>query len=79
MSDSQTATAEAPANGSIRAGDPPADDVISRRLEELRAELAAGEARLLELDGERARVRDTVLRIQGAIMALEELSPRGAE
>jgi hypothetical protein len=46
---------------------------IEQRIEELRAELAAGERRLAELDAERAHVRDTMLRIEGALMALTEL------
>ena len=76
MSQAQTVPPGAPANGKAPAT-PPLDETIVKRLKELRAEFAAGEERLQELEAERARVRDTVLRIQGAIMALEELS--GAE
>lgn len=49
---------------------------IERRVEQLRAEMRAGEERLRELDAERARIRDTMLRIDGAIMALSELASR---
>ena len=51
----------------------PTRDEVERRLDELRRELRTGEERLRELDAERGRVRDTVLRIEGAILALEEL------
>jgi prefoldin subunit 5 len=47
---------------------------IEARLEELRAELQEGERRLAELDAERVRIRDTMLRIDGAMMALNELN-----
>jgi hypothetical protein len=76
MSQAQTIPPEAPANGKAPTT-PPLDETIARRLEELRAEFTAGEERLQELEAERARVRDTVLRIQGAIMALEELGGAG--
>ncbi len=56
-------------------GDPAAVDrsALRKRLEDLRAELAQGEARLREIELERTRVRDTVLRIEGAIVVLQEL------
>jgi prefoldin subunit 5 len=44
-----------------------------RRLEELRQELAKGQKRLEMLERERQEVRDTMLRISGAIQVLEEL------
>ena len=50
---------------------------IERRLGELQEELRTGQQRLRELDGERERVRDTVLRIEGAILALKELGEPG--
>lgn len=43
------------------------------RLEELRQELAKGQKRLDMLDRERQEIRDTLLRISGAIQVLEEL------
>lgn len=43
------------------------------RLEELKEELAKGQKRLEILDRERQDVRDTMLRISGAIQVLEEL------
>jgi len=46
---------------------------MNERLQELRAELEKGNKRLLELDRERQEVRDTMLRISGAIRVLEEL------
>jgi predicted nuclease with TOPRIM domain len=46
---------------------------IRSRLEELKAEAAAGERRLAELEAENAQLRATLLRIDGAILALTEL------
>lgn len=43
------------------------------RLEQLRAELEKGNLRLQSLDRERQEVRDTMLRISGAIRVLEEM------
>ena len=43
------------------------------RLEELRQELSKGQKHLEMLDRERQEVRDTLLRISGAIQVLEEL------
>ena len=48
--------------------------MIQQRLQELRNELAKGERQIELLDRERDGVRDTILRIQGAIQVLEELS-----
>ena len=47
---------------------------LHRRLEELHRELTAGEAQLLDLDRRRAGIRETLLRISGAIQVLEELA-----
>lgn len=46
---------------------------MEKRLEELRGELAKGQRHLESLDNQRREVRDTVLRISGAIRVLEEL------
>jgi prefoldin subunit 5 len=43
------------------------------RLQRLRSELEAGERQLQLLDERRAHLRDTLLRIAGAIQVLEEL------
>lgn len=48
------------------------EEQLRRRLEELKREFEAGQARLRELEAEQARVRDTLLRISGAIQVLEE-------
>ncbi len=47
--------------------------MIERRLQELRKEFKTGEAQLEDLDRRRAQLRDTLLRISGAIQVLEEL------
>jgi len=46
---------------------------MEKRLEELRSELAKGQRQLQVLDHQRQEVRDTMLRISGAIRVLEEL------
>ena len=45
---------------------------LRMRLGELKKEFEAGGARLRELEAEQARVRETMLRISGAIQVLEE-------
>lgn len=47
---------------------------MEHRLLELKTELAKGRRRLELLDRERQELRDTLLRISGAIQVLEELS-----
>ena len=54
-------------------GDP--SEAIAARLEELRAEFKAGEKQMEELEKRRAQLRDTLLRISGAIQVLEEMLP----
>jgi len=46
---------------------------VTIRLEELRRELEKGRQRLEALDRERQELRDTMLRISGAIQVIEEL------
>jgi hypothetical protein len=46
---------------------------MNERLEQLRAELEKGRQRMRVLDRERQEMRDTMLRISGAIRVLEEM------
>lgn len=46
---------------------------IQTRLDELKAELAAGEAALADLDAQREHLVATLLRLSGAIQVLGEL------
>jgi len=48
--------------------------MIDARLTELRAEWEKGARQLELLDRQRAELRETLLRIEGAIQVLEELS-----
>ncbi len=45
---------------------------LQKRLEQLKKEFEAGQARLRELENEQAFVRETMLRISGAVQVLEE-------
>ena len=45
---------------------------LQNRLEELKKEFETGQSRLKELEAEQAYVRETMLRISGAIQVLEE-------
>lgn len=47
---------------------------LELRLQELRAEFAAGQKMLADLEAKQAHVRETLLRISGAIQVLEELT-----
>ena len=49
-------------------------NIVQKRLNELRQELERGYHRMAVLDKEREETRDTILRIKGAIQVLEELS-----
>ena len=48
-------------------------DQMTARLETLRKEFEIGKTRLLQLEREEAALRETLLRISGAIQVLEEL------
>ena len=52
---------------------------LQARLEELKREFETGQARLREMESEEAYVRDTILRISGAIKVLEEVLSDSAE
>jgi prefoldin subunit 5 len=47
---------------------------LTTRLAQLRAEYEAGQKMLAELDAQRQELRETMLRISGAIQVLEELA-----
>lgn len=51
---------------------------MNERLQQLRSELEKGRERMQALDRERQEVRDTMLRISGAIRVLEELMEQEA-
>ncbi len=46
---------------------------LQHRLEELKKEFTTGQTRLQELDLQQTHLRETLLRISGAIQVLEEL------
>ena len=52
---------------------------IESRLEELRQEYVRGQTRLQEIDVQQAALRETLLRISGAIQVLEEMLAGRAE
>ena len=54
------------------------NDAMLDRLQTLRDEFAKGQRQLDQLDRERQEVRDTLLRISGAIQVLEELTAQRA-
>jgi hypothetical protein len=47
--------------------------MLARRLESLRQEFGKGQQQLLAIEQRRTEVRETLLRISGAIQVLEEL------
>jgi hypothetical protein len=52
---------------------------MNERLRQLRGELEKGQQRMQALDRERQEIRDTMLRISGAIRVLEEMIQQDAE
>ena len=48
------------------------EEQLQKRLEELKKDFEIGQTRLKELETEQAYVRETLLRISGAIQVLEE-------
>ncbi|MCA1636350.1 MAG: hypothetical protein LC802_22340 [Acidobacteria bacterium] len=52
---------------------------LQQRLEELKKEFEAGQARLRELEIQESRLRETLLRISGAIQVLEETLAGGED
>ncbi len=53
---------------------------IEQRLKELRAEFESGQRTLAELDARQMELRDTLLRVSGAIQVLEEqLTPQAGQ
>ena len=51
-----------------------AEERVRRRLRKLRSELSLGESEFQELQRRQGQLRDTLLRISGAIQVLEELT-----
>lgn len=49
------------------------DPQLTQRLQILKSEFEAGQKRMAELEAQKAHLRDTLLRISGAIQVLEEL------
>jgi hypothetical protein len=54
-------------------------DKIEQRLTELRTEFETGQKMLAELETRQAELRNTLLRISGAIQVLEELHAQPSE
>ena len=52
---------------------------LQQRLEELKKEFETGQARLHELEMQEAHLRETLLRISGAIQVLEESLARAED
>jgi len=53
-------------------------DQVQARIEALRKELEVGQRRMHDLERDLAQLRDTMLRISGAIQVLEELQAEAA-
>ena len=52
---------------------------VEHRLHELKAEWASGQQMLAELEAQQTNLRNTLLRISGAIQVLEELLAQAPE
>lgn len=52
---------------------------LEQRLSELTAEFETGQAKLQDLDGQSSALRDTLLRISGAILVLKEELKKSAD
>ena len=52
---------------------------VEHRLHELKAEWASGQRMLAELEAQQTNLRNTLLRISGAIQVLEELLAQAPE
>lgn len=52
---------------------------IIKRISELKADFEAGQTRLASLDREAAQLRETLLRISGAVQVLEETLSQSGE
>ena len=52
------------------------DEQLQNRLASLKKEFEAGQLRLRELEAELSHIRETMLRISGAIQVLEELADK---
>lgn len=53
-------------------------DQVQVRIEALRKELEVGQQRMQDLERQLTQVRDTMLRISGAIQVLEEIQAQAA-
>ncbi len=53
--------------------------MLEQKLQELRYEYAKGQQQLAQLDQRRQELRETMLRISGAITVLEELQAASVE
>jgi hypothetical protein len=55
------------------------NEKLETRIKELKAEMESGQKMLEELDMKRTNLGQTLLRISGAIQAMEELMPKEEE
>jgi predicted RNase H-like nuclease (RuvC/YqgF family) len=53
-------------------------DQVQVRIEALRKEMEVGQQRMQDLERQLAQVRDTMLRISGAVQVLEEIQAQAA-
>ena len=59
-------------SGDLAKEEPYMKNQLTQRLNELKAEYEAGQKMLTDLEGQQANLRNTLLRISGAIQVLEE-------